>query len=46
MLRIAVCDDDKVLLAALGREVELWAEAEGHVCSVELFATAESFLFA
>lgn len=49
MLHIAICDDDKVLLENLGREVELWAREgqEGReACSVELFAAAEAFLFA
>lgn len=46
MLHIAICDDDKRLLEALSREVELWAQEEREACSVELFATAEAFLFA
>jgi len=46
MLHIAICDDDKILLDALSREVELWAQEEREACSVELFATAEAFLFA
>lgn len=46
MLHVAICDDDKVLLGNLDREVELWAQEEQALCSVELFATAEAFLFA
>lgn len=46
MLHVAICDDDKVLLENLDREVELWAQEEQALCSVELFATAEAFLFA
>lgn len=46
MLHVAVCDDDRILLENLSREVELWAQEEQAVCSVELFATAEAFLFA
>lgn len=45
MLHVAICDDDKVLLENLSREVELWAKEEQVVCSVELFATADAFLF-
>ena len=46
MLHVAICDDDKVLLDNLNREVDLWAQEEQALCSVELFATAEAFLFA
>lgn len=46
MLHVAICDDDKVLLENLSREVELWAKEEQVVCSVELFATGDAFLFA
>ena len=46
MLHVAICDDDKVLLENLSREVELWAREEQVVCSVELFTTADAFLFA
>lgn len=46
MLHVAICDDDRILLGDLNREVELWAQETGMACSVEQFATAESFLFA
>jgi len=46
MLHIAICDDDKVLLEDLRREVELWAKESREACSVELFATADAFLYA
>ncbi|MCM1540520.1 MAG: LytTR family DNA-binding domain-containing protein [Blautia sp.] len=46
MLHVAICDDDKFLLEDLGREVELWAREAQAVCTVELFAAAEPFLFA
>lgn len=46
MLHIAICDDDKILLDNLTKEVELWAREEHVVCSVEPFATADAFLFA
>ena len=46
MLHVAICDDDKVLLENLNREVELWAREEQTVCSVELYASADAFLFA
>ena len=46
MLRIAICDDDKRLLEVLEREVRSWAKERQEICSVELFITAEAFLFA
>ena len=46
MLHVAICDDDRVLLENLKQEVELWAREEQVACSVELFATADAFLFA
>ena len=46
MLHVAICDDDKVLLENLSREVECWAREEQVVCSVELFTTGDAFLFA
>lgn len=46
MLHIAICDDDRILLEDLRREVESWAKEEHEACSVELFATAEAFWFA
>lgn len=46
MFHVAICDDDQILLENLRREVELWAQEKHVVCSVELFATAEAFLFA
>lgn len=46
MLHAAICDDDKVLLENLKQEVEFWAREEQMVCSVELFTTADAFLFA
>lgn len=45
MLHIAICDDDKILLDNLTKEVELWAQEEHVVCSVEPFATADAFLY-
>lgn len=46
MLHVAICDDDKVLLDDLNREVELWAREEQVAYTVELFATGDAFLFA
>lgn len=46
MLHLAICDDDKALLEALRSEVENWAEQEKTACSVEVYASAEAFLFA
>lgn len=46
MLHLAICDDDKTLLEALKSEVESWAEQENTACSVEVYASAEAFLFA
>jgi len=46
MLHVAVCDDDKNLLSYLEEKIESWAEAAGEACSVELYQSAEAFLFA
>ncbi len=46
MLRVAICDDDRVLLEDLSREVQLWAKERDEACSVGLFPSAEAFLFA
>lgn len=46
MLHLAICDDDKALLDALRLEVENWAAQEKEACSVEVYASAEAFLFA
>lgn len=46
MLHLAVCDDDKKILDWLAREAARWAEAQGEACSVELYISAEAFLFA
>lgn len=46
MLRVAICDDDKILLGVLEREVRFWARERQEPCSVEPFAAAEAFLFA
>lgn len=45
MLHVAICDDDKVLLKELEREVELWAKERQLTYTVELFATGDAFLF-
>lgn len=45
MLRLAICDDDGTLTGDLKREVEAWAENRGMACSVQLFGTADAFLF-
>lgn len=46
MLHFAICDDERTVLEGLGREVEEWARAGQEACSVELFDTADAFLFA
>lgn len=46
MLRIGICDDDTTVLGALAKEVEVWAKEKTEIYSVELFPTAEAFLFA
>ncbi len=46
MLRIGICDDDTIVLEALAKEVEVWAKEKQETYSVELFPTAEAFLFA
>ncbi len=46
MFCVAICDDDKVLLKNLYREVELWAQESQVACRVEPFATGDAFLFA
>ncbi len=44
--RIAVCDDEPEQAKALEHMVSLWAEREKHAVRVELFPSAEAFLFA
>ncbi len=46
MLHIGICDDDRIVLENLAREVEGWAKEKAELCSVECFLTADSFLFA
>lgn len=46
MLHVAICDDDRVLLENLYREVTHWAEERELICTVEVFAAADAFLFA
>lgn len=46
MLRVAICDDDEVLLKDLDREVGLWAKEGQLAYTVELFTTGDAFLFA
>lgn len=46
MLRLAICDDDRSTLDYLAREAADWAKSEGEPCSVELYGSADAFLFA
>ena len=46
MLHLAICDDDKRFLEYLSGKAAGWAQAEGEACSVELYTSADAFLFA
>ncbi len=46
MLHIGICDDDMIVLENLAGEVKRWGKEKQELCSVELFPTADSFLFA
>lgn len=46
MLHLAICDDDERFLKYLSEETESWANAEKEACSVELYSSADAFLFA
>lgn len=46
MLHFAVCEDEEACREGLARELKVWAREEKQVCSVELFPTADAFLFA
>lgn len=45
MLRVAVCDDERTALAEMAELVREWASAEGEVCSVETYSSADAFWF-
>lgn len=44
-MRIAICDDEKILTEAAARLVERWAEDRGVPCQLQTFSSGEELLF-
>ncbi len=45
-MQIAICDDDKAQIGALGRLLCIWGSRRGHTVDIREYTSAESFLFA